>query len=379
MPAIGWSSGRARAARRVAAAAAYGAAFGGGGAGLLGASALGLLAAQAARARRRIPQADSAPPACDGRYGHWLSGEPLRLALLGDSSAAGYGCALTHQTPGAVIARGLAAAATRPVRLRCLAVVGAQSTDLPGQVSAVEPWQPDVVVIMIGANDVTHRVRPSTSVAALATAVRRLQAQGSQVVVGTCPDLGTIEPVAQPLRQVARRMSRRLAAAQTIAVVESGGRTVSLGDLLGPEFAARPGEMFGPDRFHPSAAGYRAAALALLPSVVAALDLGPAAVEEDATRAQPRGRVDHAEPVSVAASRAAETPGAEVAGAQVGGDDRGPWGRWALLRRRRAERAPEPTDGEPGAGEPDTAYDDSARGPAPGTSVEPGAGRPPEG
>ena len=32
-----------------------------------------------------------------------------------------------------------------------------------------------------------------------------------------------------------------------------------LGDLLGPEFAAAPKEMFGPDRFHPSAAGYRAA------------------------------------------------------------------------------------------------------------------------
>lgn len=350
MPAMGWSSGRARAARRIAAAAAYGAAFGGGGAGLLGASALGVLAAQAARARRRIPQADREPPACDGRYGNWLPGEPLRLALLGDSSAAGYGCELAHQTPGAVIARGLAAAAARPVQLRCVAVVGAQSTDLPGQVSTIVPWEPDVTVVMIGANDVTHRMRPSTSVAALGGAVRRLRAAGCHVVVGTCPDLGTIEPVAQPLRHVARRMSRRLAAAQTIAVVESGGRTVSLGDLLGPDFAARPSEMFGPDRFHPSVAGYRAAALALLPSVVAALDLGPSAAAEPEAMAELPGRRDLAEPVSVAATRAAETPGAEVAGTQVGGDDRGPWGRWALLRRRRAERAPEPAEDEPRAG-----------------------------
>ena len=67
--------------------------------------------------------------------------------------------------------------------------------------------------------------------------------------------------------------SRQLAAAQTIAVVEAGGRTVSLGDLLGPEFAASPAEMFSADRFHPSVAGYASAAAVLLPSVCAALGL----------------------------------------------------------------------------------------------------------
>ena len=100
----------------------------------------------------------------------------------------------------------------------------------------------------------------------LADGVRRLREAGVEVVVGTCPDLGTVEPIAPPLRQVARRWSRRLAAAQAIAVVEAGGRTVSLGSILGPEFAAAPALLFGPDRFHPSAAGYRALAAVLLPS-----------------------------------------------------------------------------------------------------------------
>ena len=62
-----------------------------------------------------------------------------------------------------------------------------------------------------------------------------------------------------------------MAAAQTIAVVQAGGRSVSLGDLLGPEFAAAPGQMFGADRFHPSAFGYAVVAQALLPSLAAAL------------------------------------------------------------------------------------------------------------
>ena len=56
--------------------------------------------------------------------------------MLGDSSAAGYGVQLPEETVAAVIATGLAEKLGRPVLLRCLAVVGAQSTDLPPQVEA---------------------------------------------------------------------------------------------------------------------------------------------------------------------------------------------------------------------------------------------------
>ena len=88
-----------------------------------------------------------------------------------------------------------------------------------------------------------HPPRPARRppCAHLADAVRALRAAGAEVVVGTCPDLGTIQPIQPPLRWLARRWSRQLAAAQTIAVVEAGGRTVSLGDLLGPRVRRRPG------------------------------------------------------------------------------------------------------------------------------------------
>jgi hypothetical protein len=167
--------------------------------------------------------------------------------------------------------------------------------------------------------------------------VRRLRERGTAVVVGTCPDLGTVEPIPQPLRYLARRWSRQLAAAQTVAVVEAGGRTVSLGDLLGPEFDARPREMFSADRFHPSAAGYAQAAAALLPSVCAALDLlpgGAAAQRPDLRTGEGLDDVAHA------AARAVAEPGTEVAGAEIAGNPRGPRGRWALLLRRRPARLP---------------------------------------
>ena len=168
--------------------------------------------------------------------------------------------------------------ADRRVYLRAFAKVGARSSDLDGQVDRALPIEPDVAVILIGANDVTHRVRPAASVGHLAEAVRRLRDAGVAVVVGTCPDLGTVKPIPPPLKQVARTWSRRMAAAQTIAVLEGGGRTVSLGSVLGPEFAAAPALLFGPDQFHPSAAGYRSLAAVLLPSM-----LGGA-------RPDPRGR-----------------------------------------------------------------------------------------
>ena len=59
--------------------------------------------------------------------------------------------------------------------------------------------------------------------------------------MATCPDLGTIRPILPPLRWLARRWSRQLAAAQTVAVGPGRRPTVSLGDLLGPRFDAGPG------------------------------------------------------------------------------------------------------------------------------------------
>lgn len=269
------SLSRARVARRIAAGAAYG----GGGIGLVGAAAVGLVLAEVQLAKRHVGNGHAHAPRADGLYGYAYAvqdGPPLRLTMLGDSTAAGQGVHRARQTPGALLASGLAAVAERPVEMCNVALPGAQSDDLDRQVAvalADTSRVPDVCVIMIGANDVTHRMPPTRSVRHLSAAVRRLRTAGAEVVVGTCPDLGTVEQVQQPLRWLARRASRQLAAAQTIGTVEQGGRTVSLGDLLGPEFEANPRELFGPDNYHPSAEGYATAAMAVLPTVCAALGL----------------------------------------------------------------------------------------------------------
>lgn len=333
---------RARVARRIAAGAAYG----GGGIGLLGAATVGVVLAEVQLAKRSVGNngEHAAPPRADGRYGGALperqdGAEPLRFAMLGDSTAAGQGVHRARHTPGALLSSGLAAVAERPVELRNVAQPGAQSDDLDRQVSLIlsdpSSWVPDVCVIMIGANDVTHRMPATRSVRYLAAAVRRLRTAGAEVVVGTCPDLGTVENVYQPLRWMARRVSRQLAAAQTIGVVEQGGRTVSLGDLLGPEFAANPRELFGPDNYHPSAEGYATASMAVLPTLCAALGLWPEEERPDVSRRE--GFL----PVARAAAQAASEGGTEVAAAMP----TGPRGPWALLKRRRRRRihTPDPS------------------------------------
>ncbi len=319
--------GKAGAARKLASAAAYG----GGGLSVLGAGLYGVLTAEAKLARRTIGEASKErPPDATGWYGRGRPGPAVKIALLGDSSAAGYGVERVEDTPGALLASGVAERADRRVYLREFAAVGARSSDLAGQLDRALPIEPDVAVILIGVNDVTHRVRPAMAVGHLAEAVRRLKDAGVAVLVGTCPDLGTIKPIPPPLKQVARTWSRRVAAAQTIAVLEGGGRTVSLGSVLGPEFLAAPALLFGPDQFHPSAAGYRSLSALLIPSTLAALDLIP---EEEAEPEALRG--EGVLPITAAALQAVKTPGTELDGTEVAGRRLGVRGLWVELRHRR--------------------------------------------
>ncbi|MBR8743171.1 SGNH/GDSL hydrolase family protein [Nocardiopsis sp. MG754419] len=345
---------RAVRARRIAAATA----FGGGGLTLVGGGTVALLYLQARLAKNAIGGTRWRRPRADGVYGEG-AGRPLRLLMLGDSTAAGFAVTEARETPGAMLAAGIAAATERRVRLRCTASPGATSAHLDDQVERAGARLPDqrfdVAVVFIGANDVIRRVRPNDAVAALRKITRDLVERGTPVVVATCPDLGTVRPIGWPLRSVARRASRQLAAAQTIAVTEVGGRTVSLSDLLADDFRSDPVSMFGPDRFHPSARGYAQAAFAVLPSACAALGLLPELDEGERTRG--------VLPVERAAVVAAETPGTEVTRAG-GAESTGPRAGWAALirgpfrlRGSAREHGGEPAEGEPsrptpnGAGE----------------------------
>ncbi len=298
---------------RRAATAAVGA-----GAALLGYE--GMLFGESLMARRAIGMTEDRPPSADGVYGDDLGGRPIRCLVLGDSAAVGYGMTSADATPPAMIGISLAHVMDAPVDVKSLAVVGAQTNDLREQIDLGLEHEPDVAVIVIGTNDVTHQVPSYVSSRLLGASVRRLVAAGCEVVVGTCPDLGTVRPIPQPLRYVARRRSRALARRQTMAVVAAGGRAVSLGDLLGPVFDEKFDVMFGLDRFHPSETGYANMVSVLVPSMAAALR-EHSREEAAGTSSRDLLRLDEA------AHHAGRHAGTEVTRD----------GRWATaLRRRRA-------------------------------------------
>lgn len=304
---------RAAHARRLAVAAAYG------GGGLLGAGAAfaGVGMAQTRQARRTIGVRRQAAPYADGRYGPRRTGTSVRFVMIGDSLAAGLGAAGPSGTPGAMLAQGISNVLDRPVRLVNVATVGARGSDLPAQVDRALIVRPEIAVVVIGANDITHVGRPQVAVRHLEDAVRRLRAADCRVVVGTCPDVGSVQPIPRPMRWVARSLSRQLAAAQTIACVREGAHSVSLADELGEEFARNP-DLFADDQFHPGPAGYERVTQVLFPAVLAALD---EAQSGDSTS-------PHVMELAAAAVSAADAGGTHI---EPGG--RGPRGRWAVIRR----------------------------------------------
>ena len=221
--------------------------------------------------------------------------KPLTLAMVGDSTSVGYGTRSAAELPGVILARGIAAHTGRPVRMRSHGLTGARTSDLPRQLESCLADKPDVVVILVGANDMRDMVPPGRSAALLGQAVAALTGAGVPVVVGTCPDFGVIAAIPQPLRSLVGGWSLRLAALQERAVVDAGGSAVPLARLVSPQFLGNPA-MFADDHFHPSGAGYERAMAVLLPAAIHELN---------ATAADDRGPVPRP---------ATDPPGAQLSG-----------------------------------------------------------------
>ncbi|WP_051299392.1 SGNH/GDSL hydrolase family protein [Arthrobacter castelli] len=292
-----------------------------------------LVSWEAVRARKttEAKQSDYLPLAT-GRYDDGGgAGEPLHMAVLGDSLAVGLGAETPDRTLGALLAQGLSHVSGRPVQLNNVAVVGARSSGLPGQFATLmqQGNRFDVALIVIGGNDIVNLVRPRDAGRHLASVVHQLRSIGCEVVVASCPNMGTVRPLVQPLRTYAYWASRLLTTTQTIVVLRAGGRTVSLADLLGPMFWRQPKVMFSSDHFHPSSLGYARAADVLLPSICAAAGQRTRKEVTVPHRVHRRGR---RHPLAWLAFRASRYAGNEVSAKPGRDDDRVTIGRRLFKR-----------------------------------------------
>lgn len=194
----------------------------------------------------------------------------LRLAVLGDSIAFGQGAARPGDRLAARLVSGLAAHGLEATT-EVFAVSGARSPGLAPQVDRALAWQPDVAVLVIGANDLTHGGPLWVAVSAFGDAVRRLRASGAEVVVAPAPDLSAVPHVPPALRVAVQQASEALRAEQVAVALAAGARIADRDGATTRAFAA-DSRLFSADRFHPSSAGYAVIAEALLPEVLAAAE-----------------------------------------------------------------------------------------------------------
>jgi lysophospholipase L1-like esterase len=202
-----------------------------------------------------------------------------RLAVLGDSIAWGQGATRDRDRLSSRLVEGLASRGY-DVEARVFAVPGATSSGLASQVGRAVSWRPDLAVVVIGANDLTHLVPVEAAARALGDAVRRLRAGGIEVVVAPAPDLSAVPHVPVFLRETVRAAGELLREHQISAALVEGGRVADPDQRASRAFATDP-SLFSADRFHPSSAGYAVIADSLLPALVEAAQ----AIETSTTRA----------------------------------------------------------------------------------------------
>lgn len=208
----------------------------------------------------------------EATVGPAAGGRPIELAVLGDSTAAGVGAPVASQSLPVLVADRVAARLGRPVHVVGKAVSGARTaTVLAEQVPLLEAAQPDVTLIVIGSNDVTHVTAPwamGRQTAALVEAAR--MAGHAPVVIGGIPQFRTVPALLQPLRWVTGRYASVLRAIQRRATARAGAAYVDIAALASPRFVGRP-ESMSSDGFHPSPIGYGFWADALAPAVAGAV------------------------------------------------------------------------------------------------------------
>jgi lysophospholipase L1-like esterase len=194
--------------------------------------------------------------------------DPLTFVVLGDSIGYGTGAgrpadALGPRLTAALAAEGIAA------DLSVVAVPGAVSRDLAPQVRRAVALEPDLALVVIGANDLARFVPPAQAAADLGAAVSALRGAGAEVVVVPAPDLALVPWIPAAYRSLVTAACTQLQTRQGEAVRRAGGVVAALGTDLDAAFAADPA-LFARDRFHPSSAGYGRIAAALAPTVLAA-------------------------------------------------------------------------------------------------------------
>lgn len=193
------------------------------------------------------------PPKNEGNYAIAGEGKPLRLFVVGDSSAAGVGVARLESSFAGFLPRFLNELSSRPVYTRVLGMNSATAGHIRDYaLPHVEPRQFDYIALNIGTNDAKNFHTARRFRREFGTLLYALGARfpGATVVWSGVLDLQTVPALPSPLSQILGIRSRLIDRTGRVLCGERGAVAAP------PEWRPVP-ENFSNDGFHASEAGYR--------------------------------------------------------------------------------------------------------------------------
>ncbi|UJF24693.1 SGNH/GDSL hydrolase family protein [Suttonella sp. R2A3] len=209
--------------------------------------------------RRVTPQLAEASGAREGQSG---SGEPLSVLIVGDSSAVGVGVSRQEEALSGQL--GSLLAEHYQVNWQVIARTGSDSRSLLKRLHKLEPAEIDVVVVVIGVNDVTAMIDVSLWQDRLKkiVALIKQRCRAKLIILSEIPPMAHFPALPQPLRWYLGREATRLNKASRALLADYADcYFVPLPDLTGSSSDAQ--HYMAEDGFHPNAAAYRLWANAL--------------------------------------------------------------------------------------------------------------------
>ena len=205
----------------------------------------------------------------------------LRLVVLGDSTTAGVGVERAEDALPYLIARRVAESEQRAVHVVSYGWAGARAADLARYQlpRAIEPLRAtetesflagaDLVAIVIGSNDATHKTQPGSYRASLRSTLDgvRAVAPSARIALAGIPAFrGALRGI-EPLIFLADQYARLLRPISRAEAERAGAAYADLARDVPPLIRGRT-DVLSSDQFHPSVVGYSAWADVIVDSLL---------------------------------------------------------------------------------------------------------------
>jgi lysophospholipase L1-like esterase len=228
-----------------------------------------LLMWQGRRVRRLTPRLPEAAGEREGVAGADRPGRPLRLLIVGDSSAAGVGVAAQRDALSGQLLERLDAALARPLRWKLVAQSGATTAQAMALLAREPADRFDVAVVALGVNDVTAMRATARWLADVHALQRHLRERHGvrRVLWSGLPPMHRFPAMPQPLRGVIGLHARGLdVALARWCALHAAGPLARVTHVPMPRMTDP--SMVASDGFHPGPAAYGVWADTLMPHIL---------------------------------------------------------------------------------------------------------------